>query len=131
MMARHSPRAALITIVIVVCLAWLLASFVKVEAQHNHSQYHASYQSWVNKDGKGCCNDRDCGELADQDERNTADGTKVKIEGQWCPVLAHHYLKSGNAPNWQTSHVCVTPKLEGDNRGPCQRLNCYQPKPGT
>jgi len=103
---------------------------VSALAQHNHTQHHASYQSWVNKDGKGCCNDRDCGELADQDERNTATGTEVRIEGQWCPVLTYHYLKSGNAPNWQTSHVCVSLTLADDDRGPCQRLLCYQPKPG-
>ena len=131
MIAQYSARAAVKTIATISLAWWLFALFSNVKAQHNHSQHHVSYQSWVNKDGKGCCNDRDCGELADQDERENSDGTEVRIDGEWCLVLSHHYLKSGNAPNWQTSHVCVTQRLADEPRGPCQRLLCYQPKPGT
>ena len=32
-------------------------------AQHNHDRHHPIYQNWVNLDGKGCCNNMDCGEL--------------------------------------------------------------------
>jgi hypothetical protein len=48
---------------------------------------------------KGCCNNQDCGELKDENERTTSAGTvEVKIDSEWCPVLPHHYLKRGNAP---------------------------------
>ena len=50
-------------------------------AQHNHQQHHALYQNWVNKQDKGCCNNQDCGELADDHERMTRDGIEVRIEG--------------------------------------------------
>jgi hypothetical protein len=102
-------------------------------AQHNHAQHHANYQNWINKADRGCCNDNDCGELSEQNERATAAGTvEVKIGGEWCPVLPHHYLKRGNAPDWSTSHVCVQ-KLYSDSPSvpTCQRLLCYQPKPGS
>jgi hypothetical protein len=98
-------------------------------AQHNHELHHNVYQNWVNKQGKGCCNNHDCGELAESNERSNGSSVEVRIEGQWCPVQRHMYLKSGNAPDWSTSHVCV---LNGRHHagGPCERLLCYQPKPG-
>jgi len=102
-------------------------------AQHNHSAGHGFYQEWVNGKGRGCCNDRDCGSLRDEDERTNNGKLEVRIEGQWCPVLSWHYLKKGNAPDWQTAHVCVDKTVIGDGepdtRGPCERLLCYQPKP--
>jgi hypothetical protein len=102
-------------------LLWLYAMSY-AQAQEHHERHHAYYQGWMNKAHFGCCNDQDCGELADENERTTADGTiEVKIEGEWCPVLPHHYLKQGNAPDWSTSHVCV-------QKGPvprvCERLLC-------
>jgi hypothetical protein len=110
----------------------LLALTVPAAGQQNHAQHHAHYQNWINQEGKGCCNDQDCGELAGDDERAKSDGTiEVKIEGEWCPVYAKHYLKKGNAPNWSTAHVCVTKKYSGNNQTACERLLCYQPKPGT
>jgi hypothetical protein len=96
------------------------------QAQHNHQQHHATYQNWVNKLDKGCCNNQDCGELADENERMTRDG----IEGEWCPVQAFHYLKHGNAPDWTTSHMCVHRNYSGAKTSACERLLCYQPKPG-
>lgn len=101
-----------------------------VLAQEHHAQHHNVYQSWINKAGKGCCNNQDCGELAAENERENAGQLEVRIEGQWCPVEALHYLKSGNAPNWQTSHVCVARAYDGNTLTPCERLLCYQPKPG-
>lgn len=101
-----------------------------VQAQHNHAQHHASYQSWVNKQDKGCCDNRDCGELPDADERADGGVLAVKIEGQWCPVLPHHYLKRGNVPNASVSHVCVQKQVIPGDRSPCLRLLCYQPRPG-
>jgi hypothetical protein len=100
-------------------------------AQDNHHLHHAYYQNWVNKQDKGCCNNQDCGELKDENERMTRDGIEVRIEGEWCPVQAGHYLKRGNAPDWTTSHVCVQRNYSGTKTSACERLLCYQPKPGT
>ncbi len=100
-------------------------------AQHNHAQHHAFYQNWTNKQGMGCCNDQDCGELADADERIEGARLSVRIEGTWCPVLPQHYLKSGNVPNASVSHVCVQKQIVPGRGSPCDRLLCYQPKPGT
>jgi hypothetical protein len=98
-------------------------------AQHNHELHHNIYQNWVNKLGKGCCNNQDCGELAASDERTNGSSVEVRIEGQWCSVQHHMYLKSGNAPDWSTSHACVLNRRHHAG-GPCDRLICYQPKPG-
>ena len=101
------------------------------QAQEHHERHHAYYQNWVNRQDKGCCNDQDCGELREEDERSTRDGVEVRIEGQWCPVQSFHYLKRGNAPDWATSHVCVLKYQNPLNTSVCERLLCYQPKPGT
>lgn len=98
-------------------------------AQSHHDHHHAFYQGWVNKDGKGCCNDQDCGELPEGDERETGGVLEVKVEGQWCPVLPKHYLGKGNVPNASVSHVCVLRKSEAYPGGPCERFICYQPQP--
>lgn len=111
-----------------VILALLIApSFV--HAQHNHAQHHANYQSWINKADKGCCNNQDCGELAGADERTDGGALQVKVLGEWCPVLPHHYLKRGNVPNASVSHICVA-KYVAANTPTCERLLCYQPQPG-
>ena len=75
---RREPRAsyadvwaiALIVLIVLACMVWTVAAI----AQHNHAAGHSYYQSWFNKSGFNCCNDRDCGELAEQDERNTPTG---------------------------------------------------------
>jgi len=109
-------------------LLWLTAP---VQAQHNHAQGHPDYQHWVNKVGRECCNGQDCGELREQDERTTATGgVEVRVEGKWCPIKPHHYLQTGNAPNWSTSHVCVLKAAPWQIMPVCDRLLCYQPKPG-
>lgn len=101
--------------------------------EHQHAQYHAHYQSWVNKDNKGCCNDRHCKPIADADERTSGGFLEVKIEETWCPVLGHHFLKQGNVPDASVSHVCAWGQNDSgwQDKGPCQRLLCYQPKPGS
>lgn len=97
-------------------------------AQEHHDRHHATYQNWLSNGGINCCNNQDCGELPPEQERITPAGqTEVRIDGQWCPVLPSHYLKRGNAPNWSTSHVCV----EKSAKPVCDRLLCYQPRPGT
>jgi hypothetical protein len=114
------------------CLAAIFALCpVGIHAQEHHERHHANYQNWVNQQDKGCCNDQDCGELREEDERNTRDGVEVRIEGQWCSVQSFHYLKRGNAPDWATSHVCVLKYQNPVGKSVCERLLCYQPKPGT
>jgi hypothetical protein len=115
----------------VLVLLWLYAMSY-AQAQEHHERHHANYNNWVNKADRGCCNNQDCGELSEQNERATAAGTiEVKIEGEWCPVLPQHYLKRGNAPDWSTSHVCVAKSYETIKPSVCARLLCYQPRPGT
>jgi len=102
-----------------------------VNAQEHHALHHAYYQNWVNKQDRGCCNNQDCGELRTENERMTGDGVEVRIDGEWCRVQPHHYLKQGNAPDWSTSHLCVQKYSTTANASACQRLLCYQPKPGS
>lgn len=111
----------------------LLVMTTPARSQENHDAHHPVYQNWVNMKGYGCCNNQDCGELADKDEREGARGAvEVRIDGQWCPVLPHMYLMHGNAPNWSSSHVCVRRQDRAETpTSPCDRLLCYQPKPQT
>lgn len=126
----QAPWSWLLEIIVsyLITLAVLLLAIAIAHGQHDHHRFHAFYQNWINKDGAGCCNDRDCRTISDADVKETADGTSVRIEGELCPVLSKHYLQRGNAPDWGSAHICVQPR--GDtNLTPCQRLLCYQPKP--
>jgi hypothetical protein len=115
-------------------LVFLLCSPVLVcspaFAQHDHERHHAVYKDWVNGQDKGCCNNQDCGELDDDQVRQTSTGIFVHIGTQWCPVRPWHYLKRGNAPDWSSAHACVLSTYPGDARSPCERFICFQPKPG-
>lgn len=102
----------------------LLLILFSLSATHAHDGYH----NWKNQREQSCCNDKDCEPLAEDNERQTPVGIEVRVEGQWCPVLEHHYLRRGNAPDWSTSHVCVLRHVAGS---PCDRLICFQPRPGT
>jgi hypothetical protein len=109
----------------------LAAMTAPAQAQHDHAAGHSFYQSWVNKVDRSCCNNEDCRTLREADERTTATGgIEVRVLGQWCPIKPHHYLKSGNAPDWSTSHVCVLKAAPWQIIPACDRLLCYQPKPG-
>lgn len=116
-------------------MRWLLVAPLALaplcaQAQEHHERFHAYYQNWVNKKDTGCCNNQDCGELREDNERATAEGVEVRIDGVWCPVKPWHYLKSGNAPDWSSAHVCVRKNYSGLNVSACDRLLCYQPRPG-
>jgi hypothetical protein len=101
-------------------------------AQQHHELGHAYYRNWVNQQGTGCCNNQDCGELADTDVKEDREVTEVRIEGEWCRIQPWMYLKAGNAPNWATNHVCVVKDSQWlTDRRPCSRLLCFQPKPGS
>lgn len=105
-------------------------------AQENHAAGHPYYSNWINQKGTGCCNNQDCGEIADDDVRYADPETgkpdlQVKIDNEWCPVQSWMYLKNGNTPNHSVNHVCVIPdSLSLADRRPCARLICFQPKPG-
>jgi hypothetical protein len=58
----------------------VLYPLARANAQEHHERHHAYYQNWVNQNDKGCCNDQDCGELASDNERETAAGIEVKID---------------------------------------------------
>lgn len=118
---------AVLTALLLLAFAVLAAGYRPALSQTHHHRHHASYQSWVNKDGKGCCNNQDCGELADADEREDGGRLQVRIEGEWCDVEARHYLSAGNVPNAAVSHVCVSAYYGG--KTPCEKFICYQPKP--
>jgi hypothetical protein len=127
-------RAALL---IAVCLALLaLASSARTD-DASHRRFHAYYQDWVNYAGDECCNSSDCRELPAEHERTDAAGNlEVFVQGvgvafgtaAWCKILPRHYLRRGNAPNWASSHVCISTWYGGNT--PCEQLICYQPKPG-
>jgi hypothetical protein len=120
-----------ILLAVALIILFLLMLYPLAHAQHNHSQHHAFYQFWINKADKGCCNNQDCGILREEDERSASKGIEVRIEGKWCPVLSHHYLKKGNAPDWSSAHVCVQKMWPNSPpKDPCDRLLCYQPRPG-
>lgn len=118
-------------IVFVVLMVFSIYSAMNARGQEYHDRHHAHYQNWINKAGEGCCNDQDCGQLRDSDERTSNGYLEVRVEGQWCPVLSRHYLRSGNVPDASTAHVCAWRSHQKPHLGPCERLLCYQPKPGS
>ena len=94
---------------------------------------HDSYANWVNKAEKGCCNNTDCRPISDADVRIIGGSYEVDIGKEWCRVLPHHFLKTGNAPDWSTAHVCIrsndiTERKHGFMGSQCHRLLCFQPK---
>lgn len=99
-------------------------------AQHNHDAGHDEYRKWKSQRAPhSCCNEEDCSEIEDAEVRETATGTQVRIDGEWCPVLREHYLipGTGKSPNWSTNHACVRKYL---GVPPCGRLLCFMPKGG-
>lgn len=98
---------------------------------------HDGYSNWTNRGGQGCCNNNDCDRIADEDVRELRDHVEVKIRDQWCEVKPHHYLRTGNAPDWSSAHVCIqkgnylynAPPRYGQGASLCHTLLCFQPKP--
>ena len=94
---------------------------------------HDGYRNWVNRLAQPCCNNTDCRPLSAKDVRTFSGELQVFVRGvgiasglsEWCPVLPHHYLKSGNAPDGSTYHACVTGHYGGQT--PCAQLVCFQP----
>lgn len=100
-------------------------------AQHHHDQGHDEYLHWFNKNDVNCCNNQDCGKLSDSDERMSRGVIEIRVGDEWCPVLPHHYLKKGNTPDWSVSHACIRKHSIAADTSPCDRLLCYQPRPGS
>lgn len=137
---RLADAACWLAIFMLACVFVVSLTFLKTGKAWAHELHHheatVNYNNWVNNEDKGCCNNQDCRPAADTEVRYSP-RTEVKIEGKWCPVLSKHYLKKGNAPDWNTNHVCVRIEYAGDDMGgtpapatdPCERLLCFQPKP--
>ncbi len=98
-------------------------------ATNDHATHHANYQSWVNRNNEGCCNNQDCRPLEAAHERMNGRQVEVLIEGTWCQIEPRHYLLKGNVPDASTAHVCVWHEYSKPGRGPCERLLCFQPRP--
>lgn len=72
--------------------------------------------------------------LAKEHQRTRNGELEVFVQGvgvargksEWCPVLRHHYLRSGNAPDGSSAHSCVTNYYGGTT--PCEQFICYQPE---
>jgi hypothetical protein len=109
---------------------FLLSATVSV-AQHNHAQGHNDYAAWASKKAGNCCNNTDCGELRDDEWRETAEGLEVRISGQWCPVLPEHFIIRGKSPDWSKAHVCIQPDVNYSTgrKTPCERLLCFTGTP--
>jgi hypothetical protein len=115
----------------VAMIAAILGGFLlPALAQHNHSDGHDVYRTWKSpRAPQSCCNEQDCSGIDDSEVRQTATGTQVRIDGEWCPVLSIHYLipGSGKSPDWAVNHACVR---KYSSASPCERLLCFMPKGG-
>lgn len=108
----------------------LAAAVFIVSALVYNATAHDVYSNWKNGKDQSCCHNLDCRSIPESDERTVRGHLQVLVEGQWCPVLEHHYLKTGNAANPEFAHVCVRQKtINMPDLTPCQRLLCYQPRP--
>jgi hypothetical protein len=97
----------------------------QAKAQHNHERGHADYSSWSSKKTGNCCNNDDCGNLEDNEWRETDHGDEIRISGQWCPVKQEHYLVKGKSPDWTKAHACVAKGADHMYSNPCNRLLCF------
>jgi hypothetical protein len=95
---------------------------------------HDGYHDWVNRAGLGCCNNRDCAPIDPSEVRSIGGKLHVYVRGvgvargehAWCPVLSHHYLRSGNAPDPSTPHACISGHYGATT--PCEQFICFQPQ---
>lgn len=97
--------------------------------QHNHSHGHNDYQGWSSSKVGNCCNNDDCGELREDEIRETPIGPEVKIAGEWCPVGPEHFTIRGKSPDASVAHACVGKTEYWQSVEPCKRLLCFM-RPG-
>lgn len=122
-------RFALGALAGIAALGWLLAFTTLANAQHNHAQGHNIYQGWSSQKTSNCCNNDDCGDLLDDEWRETATGTEIKVLDQWCPVLQEHYITKGKSPDWTKAHACVNKNINFSPASVCDRLLCFSGLP--
>jgi len=130
--------------ILIAAIALLIAPAYAHEEHHptKSDEPPIRYTDWKNKKDQGCCDSTDCRPISDEHVQESP-AFKVFVENKWCPVLPHHFLKQGNAPDWSRNHVCVRPDsshYDTDMGGmgmtraptptdPCARLLCFQPRP--
>jgi hypothetical protein len=140
----------LAAIAVGIALLWAVTAL----AQHNHDAGHNDYRDWASQKTGNCCNERDCGELAPDEWRETPDGTEVKLkdryygtEGRWgdgryshviernrevwCPIKPEHRVLPGTArsPNYDAPHLCARQYSASAHEDPCERIRCFMGKP--
>ncbi len=103
-------------------------------AQHNHSEGHADYKEWESGRTWNCCNENDCGDINDDEIRETPTGTEVLVQAadnapKWCPVTKQHFLTHGKSPDWNKPHACII--KSGSYADECMRFLCFVPKGGV
>lgn len=103
-------------------VASYFAFLAQVSGQHNHAQGHSDYMQWQSPKTSNCCSNQDCGSLSGLDVRETAQGTQVQIDGEWCPVLSIHRIIRGKSPDWSVAHACVSKNPELKT---CDKLLCF------
>ena len=96
-------------------------------AQHEHARGHDDYAAWASGKTGHCCNDQDCGALADDEWREAGAGPEIRIAGEWCPVRREHFIIRGRSPDWNVAHACV---LKNEHVPACERLLCFAGKGG-
>jgi hypothetical protein len=117
----------------VVVIALFAVTQARSHELHQANGESVNYSNWVNKSGAGCCNNQDCRILKTAELRTTP-RLEINVSGKWCPVLTHHYLKTGNAPDGSSNHACIAHPMVDDHSGeaydpdPCSRLLCFQPE---
>lgn len=124
------PRALAAAWFLVSVAVWIATPVWAAYGQHNHHRGHGHYKDWASERVGNCCSDDDCGELNDDELRETATGPEVKIAGQWCPVLRHHFIIRGKSPDASVPHACIGNRGHWLDKPPCERLLCFMGKAG-
>jgi hypothetical protein len=70
-----------------------------------HAEMHSAYEHWKDRNGYGCCDDRDCRPVR---ANVVGDGRwSVWIDGRWLPVPPDAVLRIPSPDG--RSHVCMAP----------------------
>jgi hypothetical protein len=109
---------------LLIIVIFLLLFLYPVWAQENrHALGHHDYQDWASKKTNNCCNNDDCHYLAEDEFRETQEGTELKIGNKWCPVKDEHFVIKGKSPDWSKLHACINMSASyGDE---CDRILCF------
>lgn len=113
-----------LTSIAAICIAFAITVGCAF-AQQNHAAGHNDYQNWASKKTSNCCNNDDCGDLAETQWQETTAGVSVKIDNKWCPVKQEHFITKGKSPNGEKAHACVQKASEWSPSDPCERLLCF------